>query len=508
MIRALTQTLLPEPVAPATRRCGILARLAAIEAPETSRPRAKVRGLVAASMFVSSTSGRKPTTSLTAFGISMPTTSLPGIGASIRIERADRAIARSSARASIRETLTWCSGLTSYWVTTGPELTATTLAGIAKLSSFSSIRRVFEAWSIAAFGRRAVLSSRSSIGGRVQSIAWRLSRAVGSRSSVRTAAARAGAATPTPFPAPWPFEGARGTPSPPPVQTVWLIGAGPVLAAGSSRMLDAAAAAATPGTSGEGATALPASMTGTPAPLSAALALSFFAGAGSSPGSRWSEALVVAPTQPAVFVTGWRSSLSWTLKASIKPTARIARQMTKAPGPVSSGWRVVARNRPIRPPPRSVPNRFRSRISSRPRNPTNAIAIPASVAPQPEPAFVPGPHSRYQPAPSSRNGRSQRPVSNHGAIESRHQSVSAPWPGQGEGDQRDRAEDQEADPDDRAGDVRRDRDRRNRDRRQRRAASIAGGACWATSGGSSGGGSPRQTSTTTGKTIGRRFVCS
>ena len=41
----------------------------------------------------------------------MPTTSLPGIGASIRIERAARAIARSSARASIRDSLTFFCGL-------------------------------------------------------------------------------------------------------------------------------------------------------------------------------------------------------------------------------------------------------------------------------------------------------------------------------------------------------------------------------------------------------------
>src|SRR5206468_10858716 len=64
VIRALTQTLLPEPVAPAMSRCGILARSTAIERPDTSRPRAKVSGLVDRSMFVSSTSGRKPTISL------------------------------------------------------------------------------------------------------------------------------------------------------------------------------------------------------------------------------------------------------------------------------------------------------------------------------------------------------------------------------------------------------------------------------------------------------------
>src|SRR5215207_3868853 len=55
--------------------------------------------------------------------------------------------------------------------------------------------------------------------------------------------------------------------------------------------------------------------------------------------------------------------------------------------------------------------------------------MPTSVVPQPDPGRLPGPHSTYQPAPSSRNGSNQRPVSNHGAIESRHQSVRAPCPG-------------------------------------------------------------------------------
>src|SRR5262245_3099958 len=55
--------------------------------------------------------------------------------------------------------------------------------------------------------------------------------------------------------------------------------------------------------------------------------------------------------------------------------------------------------------------------------------MPINVMPQPEFGRLPGPHSTYQPAPSRRNGNSQRPVSNQGAIESRHQSVSVPSPG-------------------------------------------------------------------------------
>ena len=65
---------------------------------------------------------RKPTISDEWLGISMPTTSRPGMGASMRMERAASAMARSSARPSMRDSLTRASGLTSYWVTTGPVL--------------------------------------------------------------------------------------------------------------------------------------------------------------------------------------------------------------------------------------------------------------------------------------------------------------------------------------------------------------------------------------------------
>ena len=113
--------------------------------------------------------------------------------------------------------------------------------------------------------------------------------------------------------------GAGGTPSPPPVQTVWLIGAGPVLAAGSSRMLDAAAAAATPVTSGEGATALPRVHDRDAGALVGRLRLAVLRRRGSSPGSRWSEALVVAPTQPAVFVDRMEELLQLDVEGQHQP---------------------------------------------------------------------------------------------------------------------------------------------------------------------------------------------
>ena len=77
----------------------------------------------------------------------MPTTSRPGMGASMRMERAASAIARSSASPSMRDSLTRASGRTSYWVTTGPVFVATTVAGIWKLRSFSSMMRMLRTWS-------------------------------------------------------------------------------------------------------------------------------------------------------------------------------------------------------------------------------------------------------------------------------------------------------------------------------------------------------------------------
>ena len=47
----------------------------------------------------------------------------------------------------MRDSLTRASGLTSYWVTTGPVLVAVTVAGIWKLRSFSSMMRMLRAWS-------------------------------------------------------------------------------------------------------------------------------------------------------------------------------------------------------------------------------------------------------------------------------------------------------------------------------------------------------------------------
>ena len=95
---ALTMTLLPEPVAPAMSRCGILARSTALATPATSRPSAKVSFDSDAVNSTSSRTRRRGTALKSLFGTSMPTALLPAIGASIRSECAARAMARSSDR--------------------------------------------------------------------------------------------------------------------------------------------------------------------------------------------------------------------------------------------------------------------------------------------------------------------------------------------------------------------------------------------------------------------------
>ena len=85
---------LPAPVVPATSRCGILARSAPIERPATSLPSHTVSGDQSGG-GAWKTSPRW-TIRRRAFGTSMPTACLPGIGARMRISDAASAYARSS----------------------------------------------------------------------------------------------------------------------------------------------------------------------------------------------------------------------------------------------------------------------------------------------------------------------------------------------------------------------------------------------------------------------------
>src|ERR1017187_591570 len=103
----------PEPVVPATRQCGIFARLPKTDRPEIFRPRAMVRGFGEFWNFSSERRVARPTVDFDLFGISIPTNDLPGIGASMRIGCAAKASAKSFWYATRRESFTPSAGLSA-----------------------------------------------------------------------------------------------------------------------------------------------------------------------------------------------------------------------------------------------------------------------------------------------------------------------------------------------------------------------------------------------------------
>ncbi len=80
----LTKLDLPEPVEPATSRCGIFARLHEMYSPSMSLPRAITSGWWSRRVDGSVSTSARRTISRSVFGTSMPTADLPGMGASIR----------------------------------------------------------------------------------------------------------------------------------------------------------------------------------------------------------------------------------------------------------------------------------------------------------------------------------------------------------------------------------------------------------------------------------------
>ena len=82
----LRHTDLPCPVAPATSMCGIEARSAMSSLPEASLPNSNGSSIFELAIFQASDSkiSRNEMPAGLALGTSMPTSSLPGIGASIR----------------------------------------------------------------------------------------------------------------------------------------------------------------------------------------------------------------------------------------------------------------------------------------------------------------------------------------------------------------------------------------------------------------------------------------
>ena len=121
---------------PAINRCGIFARSATYGMPSMSLPR-HIASLLCDFWNAScSTNSRRTTVSRCLFGTSMPTTPLPGMGATMRTRSASIAIARSSASPAMRLTLIPAAGRNSNIVTTGPGRICVTCPWIPKEASF------------------------------------------------------------------------------------------------------------------------------------------------------------------------------------------------------------------------------------------------------------------------------------------------------------------------------------------------------------------------------------
>ena len=121
-------TLLPVPVAPAISKCGIDAKSAIIGFPEISFPRPIAILPLKLLISLDSRTSFKYIVSLVMFGISIPTSPRPGIGACILMLLAFMASARSSDSAWNLFTFTPGAGSISYCVIMGPIFTFLTSA--------------------------------------------------------------------------------------------------------------------------------------------------------------------------------------------------------------------------------------------------------------------------------------------------------------------------------------------------------------------------------------------
>ena len=107
------QTLFPDPVAPAMSTCSHFFKSAITGWPAMSLPKASATGEGCSANSRLSRTSRSSTNSLSLLGTSIPTTGLPGTGASMRTSSAAKASARSSAREVILETLIPGAGCSS-----------------------------------------------------------------------------------------------------------------------------------------------------------------------------------------------------------------------------------------------------------------------------------------------------------------------------------------------------------------------------------------------------------
>ena len=382
-------------------------------------------------------------------GISMPTAALPGIGASIRMLRAASAIARSSDRPSMRLTLMWGAGWTSYWVTTGPALRADdpgldVEAAQLLLMIAAFARGRFAVGRPGAAGRpgragRAAAAIHSIIvdrGRQVRGVGHVLGVAVPpapSAAAGRRAGPPATAARPPrrrrPRPAtPVPGPARTSTDRDPPRRPRRMPG---LARRRRTRRSGRAPRPRRPRRHGPGGRTR----------------------AGRTRGGRgpWRR----PPSRPCAGGS-WRRA-SGRQRGAAARAARVAGDAASAgagrtprAGPPSDRRRGAARTRPgvvssgSSGPTEEPADAARRRVSnwiswSRPEQArVRHRRCPAACRPQGAPGSLPGPHSTYQPASRSTNGSSQRPVPKNGTEVLRHQSVRLPSPGQQERDQRSR----------------------------------------------------------------------
>ena len=141
-IMVLMATDLPDPVVPATSKCGIFANSAMTGSPPMVLPRDSASLCGDRSKSWLPISSRKYTVSRRWFGNSIPMTLRPGTTAT-RADMADMERAISSAKPMTREDFVPGAGSNSYSVTTGPGRTLIISPFTPKSSRTPSSRRAF-----------------------------------------------------------------------------------------------------------------------------------------------------------------------------------------------------------------------------------------------------------------------------------------------------------------------------------------------------------------------------
>ena len=150
-IISFIQTDLPEPVAPATKRCGVLSISHHFTLPIISFPSPTASTAELVCLGIASSVSLKVTIWGASLGISIPTVLFPGIGAWILISFFASASDISLFIVKSFDTLVPDDRESSYWVTVGPIFTSTTFPLIPKSFKTCSKTEIFfsiKAWSV------------------------------------------------------------------------------------------------------------------------------------------------------------------------------------------------------------------------------------------------------------------------------------------------------------------------------------------------------------------------